>query len=488
MMPDTESPFEEVEGSQRPVRGRPVSDNGRSQDRQEEELSPLTRPPIDWRRARKITWITFIIILGAMLCTGLLLYGIWYATRPPGYRLIALITTHDRCDALIPCRNGFLFQEQEDFFALHDWEHGKINWQVTLQPPAVSAVSHSGRFFASISDDGHLRVWDNGSLISTSDLKQTFPIYSQKPMRGKDGRIIQRPYRIFKYSNRVNMQVLDDGRVFMWPLQQVELLRDTPLTLLQNGRVIAKQYGRNIGHDEQFIISPDGNSVCTLHYSSQSRELEFHYAALEMKDGRISLSDQSQTAQQNGILPWFWELYSSDGSVAPTGAIYRSTDWKYLNPDSFNFTFTRFIYDCTGVSGFCYAVPLQGELDIKNKIPIPSPLTENWAVQLPGLSSYEVSFTPDGRYALIYRGPQQESFPWSLRGKCFFLANGSNGRGTLMLYERPGRLRAVLRGVNYQEFDRLYSWQFYPSPDGHALVTLLPNKSHLGNTCLLYRW
>ena len=432
-MPVVESPFEEVGPDFRPVRA------WRAQDEDEVEKEP--RRPLD---RRKLARVLLIIAAAAVL-----LLAVWWVLKPRSYHLVGRYPSMDA--AILPCATGFLLRESAGAFVLRDWGDGHERWRIAINTTrsVIFSISPSGHYCAALFGDVssrniRLQVWQDGLLMDSYPMPRDTP--------------------------RIHLKALDDGRVFVWP----SFHNRVQAMLLQGGKVIAR--GQLLDGIVSGI-SPDGNVIAS------PRGNGFEYGTVTVRDGVISVSHQY--AGQEDLEMTIMDGFDIDACLCANGmlltrqgAIYGASGrvssagrWQHVSVSPCG----RYAYECQREFG-CVFSPVTGE---------------RWSFRVPGMNKGGDA-TNDGRYALAwYSADVSGGSLFSLRdipllGALVRYLPRPNDY--LALYERPGRLCAVLR-MNIQRWwgssSPPFEWWWYPSPDGRTVALAIAGQT--GGKCLLFR-
>lgn len=436
-MPAAESPFEEVTSGHRLVRAatppRPP------------------RPPLDPRRKRRLVRI-ITLVLALALVAG----GIWWWLQPRAYHLVGQFRSGDV--TIIPCTQGFFLRESLNSFVLRDWRSGKICWQAMSARPMSAelmyAVSSNGRFFAVLTDyapHARLQIWDNGTLICDRIMTQ-----------------------LTSFGN--HLKALDDGRVFVWMSRRWNYEpTPTPALLLHGDQVVASG---QVLDSMLAAMSPDGQ-VMMAPYG-----LGFEYAAIRVQGKRIAVAqryrgnDPINLQVMNGFC-LDSNLFAGGILLAKDGALYQAAGKKFVASGWTNESVApggKYTYQHRGAQARVYS-PVSGD---------------NWTFNVPGRQQGGDA-TENGRFALAWyhRGtgrrptPYADGIPWMSNP-----FSNYRSRETLALYERPGKLRAILplriHTWWHDPSSPPEAWWWYPSPDGHSIVINIAGNN--GSKCLLFRW
>lgn len=384
--------------------------------------------------ARRFPWW----LLGLLLLAALV--GVWLLMQPKSYHYVASYKAYDR--TLAPCTSGFLLRESLNTFVLRDW-HGHERWRVTSAKPVPIKnveeeyylnyyVSPNGHIFAVIAANGQrmsMQVWQDGRKTTEIHTKADADVFSP------------------------NVRPLDDGRVFAW-YRTVRAGRKTIFMLIRQGRIIARDSARIIN----FHMSPDGTVVA-------GNSLGTSYASLRVEKDSIVLGKPQKTAGSlqmesrpihGGESALFAEVYvlATDGTVhGPKGLVSASKGWEHD----------------TIAPGGRYTLEQRGE-----QSRVFSPKTGmSWSFTVKG-ENYGGDATPDGRFALAYFRPGEAAWAKQVRKVPWLNEHVSTDNGQVIaLYERPGRLRAV---VPKKEIDRWWNNSFetwwYPGDNGRAVVNI----------------
>ena len=405
-------------------------------------------------------WLT---ALAALLLLGMLVTG-WWRCRIPTFQLSGRYPAYDA--TLLASTNGFWVREAPQQFVFRDWQ-GHERWRIDVavsripehdgdprvlktvrahpQSDIYFSASPNGRVFAASTADGprtRIQIWQDGTL--TADLIL--------PVSGDSA------------SERF-ITALDSGRVFTW-----ENAANWRLFAIEKGRIIA---GGHVAANS--MVTPDGAALVTLDGSG------FLYATLAVHDRVLQITPRYHTPEFL-LLNWHAERTREDAFftnglvMTPNGAVYGSTG-RLIAPNRWR----RHAI----APGFQYMVQYVGE-----ESRVYAPLTgEAWTFIVDDFNKGG-SASADGRFALTRC--QTRIPPTWLRTLQKLPAPGTTLQRTsldyLALYERPGRLRAVLRLdlVNrLPELLRFDNYEWCPSPDGHTLAMTL---SEGASECLVFRW
>ena len=405
-----------------------------------------------------------VLMTLATVALLLLLAGCWWHWHIPTYRLCGRYPAVDY--TLLGCTSGFWMHESPRTFVLRDW-NGKERWRANLaqtkisgqratprvltnfgyrtQSPLSYAASSDGRVFAAAMPAGtqtRVQIWRDGAL--TGDLLLPAPV-NPVPQRW--------------------VHALDNGRVFVW-----DNAPEWPVTVIDNGRIVARGHFPAwglISSDGRTVVSPFGNG--------------FTYADLTVRDGVVRVTPRYHGADPLAVLRMpdltldnssFINGYvlSSDGAVYNhAGRVSPATTWQHetVAPGR------RYTLQHIGAASRVYS-PLTGD---------------TWSFFVHGENKGGDAIA-DGRYALAYCTTR---IPPDLL-KLLQAVPGMEETFTRMsldylaLYERPGRLRAVLRldRINLRpSLLRIDDYWWYPSPDGRTIaMTITGNASE----CLVFRW
>jgi hypothetical protein len=391
------------------------------------------RRPSLWARFRGLFIV--LLVLGALV-------GWYWWHRPQPLRLVGTYPCLVGSDTLIPLTTGFLSFLHERTIVLRGWD-GRERWRVELPPdtghwgpsPPEFGMSPDGRRCATLEPligAARVRLYREGTLYAT----QTLPL----GMR-------------FAREHEANLKVCNDGRAFLtvsMPSDDIAfILRD--MTLLGRGHL-----------PRGSIFTPDGTVAVSQWSGAQM-------APITIKDGRITLGAPVSLTGEIALDEYAYDgseifpaLYAPhtviarDGTVTPlAGKPVKKfgKGWACSGTISPSSRYTAFERD--GVSWMVNPTTGKG-------------WKAKWGTSI---NSYDV--TDDGRFVLLNKGTE---VPPVVESLCEQMHVTLPSRSWLMIYERPGTLRAAIR-----EGDEISSW--WISPDGHALVLME------GNTRIrLLRW
>ena len=421
-------------------------------------------PTPDTRTAARPARRTLLLIVGVLVLLGTAA-GCWWRWHVPQYHLAGRYLAQDA--TLLACTTGFWLRESDTDFVLRAWD-GTERWRVQIADPSAAtrpkgplggprfrfpffatlafAVSPDGRVFAAAIPTGaqtRVQCWRDGGLVT--DLLLPAPPFA--PMLRR-------------------VHVLDSGRVFVW-----ECARNLPpaATVIEQQRIIARG---TLPSDA--LLSPEG----TVMVSPETQGFAYH--TLAVRNGAI-LATRRYTAR-DGLavtrMPGYIQEYSlfaqgyvlaDDGArYGPQGLISPAGPWAHN----------------TITPGKRYTLESSGP-----QSRVLSPVTgDSWGYTVRG-GNQGGDATADGRYALAYCRaqipPDVQRLLVTFPGLTDWL--GRSSLDYLALYERPGRLRAVMRldMAHLLPGTEVDSYCWYPSPDGRAVVLAADGSK---GACLLFRW
>ncbi len=391
-------------------------------------LPQPAQPPPDPVLVRRAV----LISLGLVLLIG----GIWWWRQPAQYQVVARLSAHD--STLLPCTKGFLLRTNAHTFVLYDW-HGRVRWRASTADasgratagPTEFSVSPDGSFFAAaIVEDGriHLRSWQEGHAL----------------YHGKLPRTAHERYRV---------KALDSGRIFAWAYTTPE---STALAIAGT-RIVAR--GTLLPH---CVMAPDGGTVVGRQQNG------VQYAGVIVRDGKITITpslpiDEAVNLDDDPTLVTQTAAFAGGAVVSRRGTVYRLDGGM------------------TRGSGWQHAtISPQGTATLQTRgkeCRIFLPATgAAWAFSLEGNLGGDA--TDDGRYALVWK---QVRLPELLVHDEPASGQARVSRFELVLYERPGRVRARLP---IRALPQEATW--YPSPDGKAIAFNATRRDG-GFRCRVYR-
>lgn len=421
-------------------------------------MDVLTRPqtvPMRPRRPRRRWWL---LVWPALIIA--LLYW-WWQSQPRSYHQVARSTTASI--TLIPCRQGYLTIETGDAYVLRDWVTGKEKWRVPRPAPGHIAFAYGVTW--SIGEQGDVFAT---AVDSSFGMQVTF---------WRDGRRISTQPVFMKYPKaRFGLQVLNDGRVMAWSCAP-----GAPALLLRNGTVVTSGLllpkARRV---QKVSVAPDG-SLAIIQSDTGSTA-----AALSIRGSRIVATPTRLTdsAPASSLYPPYGdapamlvkEHFFSDDMTLRTrhGLVPGHAGWSTdtITPGG------AWLYQSKGTRSRAIA-PATGD---------------QWSFTVPG-DLFGGDVTMDGRWALTHFGLGEKA-PVSRVTKLLREIPGFNkvpdpsDRNFLGLYERPGKLRAILPldiDKWAPDITEENSWWF-PSPDGHGYVISIFDMMRDKGTCVLFRW
>lgn len=418
--------------------------------------------PPNWRRWR---WV--------VVCVLLVLLAIWY-WLPRRYHLAGRFPSYDaNC---YPCTTGFFVREGETTFALRDWRSGAVRWRVTTAAPQFAgrrrlnggitrghlfSVSPDGRVFAAVTPAGtrtRLQVWREDRRVADT-LIRDLP-----------------PYPPF-------VRALDSGRVFVW----VWGLAACPIVAFDDGREVARGTAPDASS-----LAPDGKAVLSLtdsgdylysplfvshgHVEAPQRQRisqHIHYsmgpAGLGAEDSYLASIGSAQFAE--GI------VMGADGMIVhPLGEPAAPNGWRHLTISPAG----RYTVQDNGTATRVFS-PIDGDawqFTVHGRV-LGGDATDDGGCALVDYLRARTNL-PGPLDAVVRRFPFFQRFVPDPTWEC------------LALYQRPGKLRAILPLIhkNARPYwnDRgtllpLDGW--FPAPDGHSIVAIAEGRR--GRECLLFR-
>lgn len=385
------------------------------------------------------------------------------------YRQIAVFQTKGYMTQI--STRGFVSWVDDFRYQFRDWQ-GNVLWEVTVRPtpldqpwheePHITYPGHriglspDGHFFASITTEKTatwLEIWHDGSSIAVHHFS----------------------YR----DDDPTLLVLNDGRVFFWG----RFNRPYLACLVQGQKVIASGY---FAHSAK--MTPDGSAVI---WPTGRKNPQFRYARCRVRDHRLVLANaytgkvplnlsyaddfrtqflatrdeagvQGDMTQDNPRESLFQQgrVLAADGSVfGPKGRISSASGWRNYEQDWLG----------------NWAEQYRGG-DLSKGIRLFSPVTlDAWDLPLPQPIVPVLDFTDNGQFALVWQG-----------------APGKDTTNTLVLFERPGTIRAVLpialSEQGYPLWDGLFLIRFHLSPDGNALlINVIPYDTTMPTQGMLFQ-
>ncbi|OPZ88015.1 MAG: hypothetical protein BWY76_00172 [bacterium ADurb.Bin429] len=404
------------------------------------------------RSPRRINGVRLFSILIPLALIGYF----WWQSQPKSYRLIA--TSDTAAVTLIPCQDGYLTQEKSGW-VLRDWESGKERWQVGLQKTDLSPNAHPawsiGRrgdvfvMFLPASSGPLLQIWKNGRLTFKTTLST------------------------WKGNQNVRDRVLNDGRVIAWTEQPPRC----PAVVVEDEKIIAHgTLPYREGH--RTFVAPDG-SFAVVNDAS-----DIIYTPITIADGSLTATEiplKGVNVSVEKYPPYYEE---GDLLVAGQGLTESGVIFEGKGPKSSGGWETD-----TVTPGGVYLLQTKGP---RSRVYAPS-TGEQWSYYA-GEDNRGGDATMDGRYALSYFTPDfspqaARLLQWLIQIPGVGDALPDPYTGHAGLYERPGRLRALLR-IDLERWwpsHDVGSYWWFPSPDGRAIVVNLESYDG-GARCLLFRW
>jgi len=428
---------------------------------------PEDKPhPLDARAAAPSTtahrraWLIALVVLAPLL----VLAGCWWCWHLPNYHLVGRYPIQDY--SLLACTDGFYTRESPGQFVFRDW-NGQERWRLATAatpppgqhatprvfpgvrlrtPSSLSyAASPDGHVFAAVMGAGmrtRVQVWRDGRPTGDLLLPEPFLMVPQRWVHA-----------------------LDNGRVYVW-----ENAFDWPLVAIDNGRIVASGHFPALG-----VISPDGSVVATQTGAG------FTYATLTVHEGSIHITPRYTgigalsimrlpELTLNSSLFTGGYLLTQDGAVYnAAGRVSAANAWRHeaLAPGQ------RYTLQFDETHSRVYS-PVTGDA---------------WTYAVSGVNKGGDA-TSDGRFALAYCTAHIPPHLMNLLLGMPMLSDMFKRLSLdyLALYERPGRLRAVLRLDllnRVPHLTRIDDYWWFPSPDGHTIaMTVTGNTSE----CLVFRW
>jgi len=396
----------------------------------------------------------------------------WWQSQPKSYRLIASSDT--AAVTLIPCKDGYLTQEKSAW-VLRAWETGKERWRV--KRPAyhlptgtneVWSIGQQGDVFALITptkDGAVLRCWKNGQ-----------PTFTQRFSAWRASlRVLNPDSRpgVRDLADSLRARVLNDGRVIAWAEQPPRC----PAAVVRGGSLIARgTLPFRKGHST--FVAPDGQ------FAAVTNGVATVYAPLAITDGQLTAAETRIAGCNftNGKTPPYYEeadLLAAGQGLTESGAIFDASGPKPSDGWEAD----------TVTPGGVYLLQTKGP---RSRVYAPS-TGEQWSYYA-GEDNRGGDATMDGRYALSYFTPDfapqaARLLQWLSRIPGVGEALPDPYTGHAGLYERPGRLRALLR-IDLERWwpgHDVGSYWWFPSPDGRAIAINLESYGG-GARCLLFRW
>ncbi len=431
--------------------------------------SPRNNPS---RRRRVLLFIIAPVVL---------LFAVWWWQRPAQYHLVGKYVNQVGSRLLVPCAKGFLTQETATTFVFRDWE-GKVCWRVTSATAKTQGwprvidlptnntpyftISPNGRTFATATSDGPQRVrvqiWRDGNPAGEHQLGVAFPELAAPSRNGKP--------RMVNWHRNL-LRAFDSGQVMVQEKTtgpEWFAASTMNVVLLDGAKVVARGAGLPLG-----TIAPDGKGC----YGRGKSSVE--YTALTVKDGRIVPGAPVTIPTRMHTDEYFeWSgaalgAFANGVALAENGAVYHdgksvsgASAWHQLSisPDG--------------------EYALQQQQDSPQLRVFAPGSGDAWEFAGPDKKLIGDA-TMDGRHAFVGYTPHLPAALGQLDGLLPSAGNWLRSKLSgeyLLLYERPGRLRAQL-SISADDVDTINS--LWPSPDGHACVVMLESSP---NECRLYRW
>ena len=443
-----QTPFEEVPSARKPI-----------------HVNTQVRMRLDSRRL-------LICLLMVLIIAGLL-FGFWRSTQPHSYRLVGTYPVTIPIDLIsLPGANGFFMRESETSCVMRDWRDGHVRWRVTISSQAnfstpsqfKFSLSDNGRYlaaitgivppdmihplhFAGIDLPPQLLLWDNGVRACNLPMPFTLP-------------------------PNAHVMALDDGRVFVWHMTA----KKGWMWLMRDARIVAScrlpdALCNSLTLDS--ALSPDGQvlivrrsrefAYCTLQLTGRTLRVTQRYtspfpiALFYACNGQFCYSDLVQMKMNTSLFTGGVVL-TQEGAVFGARGLQSRTGWSHtlVAPGG------RYTFQIRRWDGACRVFcPITGDY---------------WAPRIRG-NIHSGKVTGDGRYALVW---YSEWLPENQR-----VVKQNIPAEQLVLYERPGRLRARMRLATHPDNEVLLldAANSYPSPDGHAVVMMDEQSAFR-----LYRW
>lgn len=471
----------------------------------------LSLPRRRW--VRVTLWVVLIVLAAA---------GLWWWRQPHPFHLVAVVPGY----SAIACTSGFLVEEARAKggcdFVLHDWATGAERWRVPAPwyvPVTPSyeartaldakthlfrkAMSPDGRILAVLDAyQGHVRLrsWRDGQPVA--DLPLPHPA-------GQMG------YTLAEYGVRV----LDDGRVLAWMpekagyrlvnVRERELVAQGCIAFTQNIPLITGRINwyTNMSADGQLFWHRFMVQVRRKGYTSKRSIQECLQVSWE--------GSQLATYPSSGT-GWFADYgMLADGiTVNERGvAFFPDGHARSLTTKGFFVHNARYLASISSdppmmlvecpATGDLWQVPMAGEWGPLDGFYI-YPDGRLSSIGMSGRNFAVIDISTEGKYLLAFRtvGVGLKAFPMKMEEafrdyvpECSvkdYFEEQSTYLVEYQLYERPGKLRAVINSVTLQ---RLHSR--FPdaggdslrlSPDGRALLFFNSNNDYGKAGCLLFRW
>ncbi len=413
-------------------------------------ISPAKRPRRRWWR------LLFPLAL-------LLLIGWWWSTLPKSYHRVARSTTAHI--TLVPCRQGYLTIEAGDAFVLRDWTTGAEKWRVRSTVSSSAMADACGDLWS---------IGEHGDVFATNEWHRQ----GTRVTIWRDG--VQIFHRMMLTQTRnceYGIRVLNDNRVMVWsqdPNNAAVLIDGTKIAA--RGNLEPRTSGLPFGW---VMVAPDGRHAATMIFPAT------HTAAVTIRDDRIlttkrtvlSAPISTESYPPYGAIPDLLcgGRFLSDGKIYGIGGpLPGHGKWATdtITPGGV------WVFQSQGKQGRVYA-PSTGD---------------QWTLTTPG-PCQGGDATMDGRWALAHFSPGQDAAVSRLveaLQQIPGLENFPNPANAdfLGLYERPGKLRALLKvDIDNWVSDldlSVENYWWFPSPDGHGYVINIFDGTR--GACVLFRW
>ncbi|MHB9134341.1 MAG: hypothetical protein ACYDBB_24990 [Armatimonadota bacterium] len=450
-----------------------------------------------WRQRKTLLTGRRSLLVGFLLCL-IVLVGWSWCLRPQSCVFLTRAPAEScwRPEAWLR-QSGFFYLARTDPFhrqspqslVFSDW-NGRPCWRVILpEEKKQDRETRSPARDLAFSADGHVvavTIAENGSwqVFTWRDGRALGQVTLYAAPRGK------LPPRV-----RPAMIVLNTGRVLLWCRSQFA----GPLYAIEGKEVVATGYFRSQLHSpegmESVEIAPDGSALlacCTATSQMAPSSPTFEYASLKIARRQITIT----TRRLERLAEPLCQLFPGGAAVNMHGTVF-TPQGKRQNQESWDWLINVSPYQDT--AGGSWLLQTQGK-DQRLFMPATG---ETWKLSMPG-ELLDAGFTQQGGHVLAYirdvhhlHFDGEDDFRIKDAGQERLLAPARRCR-EFRVYERPGRLRAVLplhAGVGEEAVLDLHGVRYqvdhgFLSPDGHRLILVGIAQNNINATYefLVYGW